>query len=54
MTLRKEGALLNIFPARTDEVLRAADGASSEYQVMIGHLGGKDIMTLFFVTPEGA
>ena len=33
--------------------LKEVDGASSEYQVMIDHLNGKDIMTLFFETEAG-
>ncbi len=41
---------VNIFPGQIDEILRDVDGASSEYQVMIDHLNGKDIMTLFFET----
>lgn len=45
---------VNIFPAQIDEVLREVDGASSEYQVMIDHLNGKDILTLFFETNPGA
>lgn len=39
---------VNIFPGQIDEVLRDVPGASSEYQVMIDHLDGKDIMTVFF------
>lgn len=39
---------VNIFPGQIDELLREIDGTSSEYQVMIDHLNGKDIMTLFF------
>lgn len=38
----------NIFPAQIDEGLKEVEGASSEYQVMIDHLNGKDILTLFF------
>ena len=41
---------VNIFPGQIDELLRDIEGASSEYQVMIDHLNGKDIMTLFFET----
>ena len=41
---------VNIFPGQVDEVLRDVDGVSSEYQVMIDHLNGKDILTLFFET----
>ncbi|WP_084051994.1 phenylacetate--CoA ligase family protein [Desulfonispora thiosulfatigenes] len=39
---------VNIYPGQIDEMLREIEGASSEYQVMIDHLQGKDIMTLFF------
>jgi phenylacetate-CoA ligase len=39
-----------IFPGKIDEMLSALDGVSSEYQVMIDHLNGKDIVTLFFET----
>lgn len=39
---------VNIFPGQIDEILRDVKGTSSEYQVMIDHLNGKDIMTLFF------
>jgi phenylacetate-CoA ligase len=42
---------VNIYPGQVDEVLRDVEGVSSEYQVMIDHLNGKDIMTLFFETP---
>ena len=42
---------VNIFPATIEEVLSSVPGASSEYQVMIDHLYGKDIMTIFFETP---
>jgi len=39
-----------IYPSRVDELLAAVDGVSSEYQIMIDHLNGKDILTLFFET----
>jgi phenylacetate-CoA ligase len=42
---------VNIFPAQIEEVIADVDGASSEYQVMIDHMYGKDIMTIFFETP---
>lgn len=45
---------VNIFPAQIDEVIRDVEHASSEYQVMIDHLNGKDILTLFFETEKGA
>ena len=38
---------VNIFPSQIEELLKGIDGASSEYQVMIDHLNGKDIVTLF-------
>lgn len=38
---------VNIFPSQIEEFLAKIDGASSEYQVMIDHLNGKDIFTLF-------
>jgi phenylacetate-CoA ligase len=40
-----------IFPAVADSVLTGIDGASSEYQIMIDHLNGRDILRLFFETP---
>ena len=39
---------VNIYPGQIEDVLRDIEGVSSEYQVMIDHLNGKDIMTLFF------
>ena len=45
---------VNIFPGQIDELLREVEGVSSEYQVMIDHLGGRDIMTLFFETDAGS
>jgi len=39
-----------IYPSRVDELLSGIDDVSSEYQIMIDHLGGKDILTLFFET----
>jgi phenylacetate-CoA ligase len=41
---------VNMFPAQIEEVIRFTDGASSEYQVMIDHMLGKDILTIFFET----
>ncbi|MDR3277256.1 MAG: phenylacetate--CoA ligase [Oscillospiraceae bacterium] len=45
---------VNIYPGQVEDVLRDVDGVSSEYQVMIDHLNGKDIMTLFFEMNPGA
>jgi len=38
---------VNIFPSQVDELLRDVEGASSEFQIMIDHMNGKDILTLF-------
>lgn len=38
---------VNIFPSQVDDLLKDIDGASSEFQIMIDHLDGKDILTLF-------
>ena len=41
---------VNIFPGQIEDLLSTIEGVSSEYQVMIDHLQGKDSMTLFFET----
>jgi len=41
---------VNIFPAQFDEMLSKIPDAGSEYQIMIDHLDGKDIITVFFET----
>ena len=43
-----------IYPAQVDEVLKEVDGASGEYQVMIDHLNGKDVVTVFFEMSRNA
>jgi len=40
----------NMFPAQIEEVIAFVDGASSEYQVLIENISGKDILTLLFET----
>ncbi|QEY33903.1 phenylacetate--CoA ligase [Caproiciproducens galactitolivorans] len=45
---------VNIFPSQIEELLKEVPGASSEYQVMIDHLNGKDILTLFVEKETGA
>ena len=37
---------VNIYPGQIDEILREVDGVSSEYQIIIDHINGKDVMTL--------
>ena len=44
---------VNIFPSQIDELLKDIRGASSEYQVMIDHLMGKDLCTLFVEVNPG-
>jgi Coenzyme F390 synthetase len=41
---------VNIFPAQFDEILSKISAAGSEYQIMIDHLDGKDLITVFFET----
>ena len=41
---------VNIFPSQIEELLSSIEGASSEYQVMVDHLMGKDVLTLFVET----
>jgi phenylacetate-CoA ligase len=49
--IKVRGAI--IYPSRVDEMLAGVDGVSSEYQIMIDHLNGRDILTLFFETEAG-
>lgn len=44
---------VNIFPSQIEEFLKDIDGASSEYQVIIDHLNGKDILTLYVESEAG-
>ncbi len=44
---------VNIFPSQIDELLTKIEGASSEYQVMIDHMEGKDLLTLFVEQEDG-
>ncbi|MBE6883509.1 MAG: phenylacetate--CoA ligase [Ruminococcaceae bacterium] len=41
-----------IFPAKIEEVLTGVAGASSEYQVVIDHIDGKDHVQILFETAE--
>lgn len=38
---------VNIFPSQVEELLSGISGASSEYQIILDHLNGKDILTLY-------
>ena len=46
--IKVRGAM--IYPSRVDELLAKIDGVSSEYQIMIDHTAGRDVLTLFFET----
>jgi len=41
---------VNIFPGQIEDILKEAEGASSEYQVFIEHADGKDQMSVFVET----
>ena len=41
---------VNIFPGQIEDILKEAEGASSEYQVFIEHTDGKDQMSVFVET----
>ncbi len=41
---------VNMFPAQFEEVLATMKDATSEYQIMIDHLEGRDIITVYFET----
>ena len=40
-----------IYPSRVDDLLSVIPDVSSEYQIQIDHLNGRDILNLFFETP---
>jgi len=41
---------VNMFPAQFEEVLATMEDATSEYQIMIDHLEGRDLITVYFET----
>lgn len=45
---------VNIYPGQIDSVLSSIDGVSSEYQIIIEHIDGKDKMTLRIEMKNGA
>jgi phenylacetate-CoA ligase len=47
--VKVKGAIL--YPSRIDEFLATVDGVSSEYQIIIDHTNGRDIVNLLFETP---
>lgn len=40
----------NMFPAQIEEVINFTEGTSSEYQMMIEAINGRDVITLLFET----
>ncbi|MDR1805269.1 MAG: phenylacetate--CoA ligase [Clostridium sp.] len=47
--IKVKGVIL--FPGKVDSLLAGIADVSSEYQIMIDHLNGRDLLTLFFETP---
>ncbi len=45
---------VNIFPGQIENVIKAVPGLSSEYQIVIAHTEGKDVMTLRVEVEPGA
>ena len=45
---------VNIYPGQIDELLKNVSGISSEYQVIVDHINGRDEMTLNFECNEEA
>lgn len=45
---------VNVFPAQIEECIAATEGASSEYQIRISHLDGKDTMRLYVEATSGS
>lgn len=41
---------VNMFPAQVEEVIAATSGTATEYQVMIEHIMGRDVLTVLFET----
>lgn len=44
---------VNMFPSQIEEVISMVEGASSEYQVVIKHENGKDVMNLYVEVNDG-
>ena len=45
---------VNIYPGQIDELLKNVSGISSEYQVIVDHINGRDEMTLYFECDNGS
>lgn len=44
---------VNVFPSQIEEVIADCDGASSEYQIRISHLDGRDTMRIYVEATSG-
>lgn len=44
---------VNMFPSQIESVISQVEGASSEYQVIVKHQNGKDVMTLYVEVEDG-
>ena len=44
---------VNVFPSQIDEIIAEFDEATSEYQIRISHLDGKDTMRLYIEATSG-
>jgi phenylacetate-CoA ligase len=44
---------VNVFPAQIEEVIADTEGASSEYQIRISHLDGRDTMRIYVEATSG-
>lgn len=45
---------VNIFPSQVDDLLKDIESASSEFQIIIDHINGRDVLTIFIEANEGA
>ena len=45
---------VNIYPGQVDELLKNIKGISSEYQVIVDHINGRDEMSLYFECENGS
>ena len=45
---------VNIYPGQIEDILRDIPGVSSEYQINIDHIDGKDVLTLSVEMETGA
>ena len=45
---------VNVFPSQIEEVIKDFDEVSSEYQIRISHLDGRDTMRLYVEAKSGS